>query len=350
MKQFDAACIVLAKGVEAKAFPTAILEVGTHNKILCQESFGTLTGSKEASDSTIDTVFDLASLTKVIATSTLAMTALDLGLLNLNTRISEHLKEWRGIDRDSVTITDLLEHSSGLTAHLPFFRDCQGRKEFERAICTMPLEYRPRSKSIYSDLGFILLGFILEDLFGCTLDSKFEQLIKRFNWGDIRFCPPGSWRDRTAPTGIDPWRGRLLVGEVQDENAWALGGVAGHSGLFGTAVSVGNFARSVLNGYMGNKLLAKPATITRFTKISQVVESSRALGWDTMRTTSSCGRRMSLSSIGHTGFTGTSLWIDLQSDVYIVLLTNRVYPSKRNEAVLQIRPALHDAVMKCLEK
>lgn len=350
MKQFDSACAILTKGVECKAFPAAILEVGTHDVVLCKESFGTLTGEKESSDATVDTVFDLASLTKVVATSTLAMTALDLGLLKLNSKISDHLGEWRGIDRDTVTIKDLLEHSSGLTAHLPFFRDCQDRKEFERAICTMPLEYRPRSKSVYSDLGFILLGFILEDLFSCTLDVKFDQLVKRFGWGDICFCPPVSWKERIAPTGVDPWRGRSLVGEVQDENAWALGGVSGHSGLFGTAAAVGNFARFLLNGYTGDKLVVQPETIIRFMEVSRVSGSSRALGWDTMRPTSSCGQKMSLSSIGHTGFTGSSLWIDLQCDVYIVLLTNRVYLSKANEAILQIRPALHNAVMKAFGK
>ena len=147
------------------------------------------------------------------------------------------------------------------------------------------------------------------------------------------------------PTEFDPWRGRLLVGEVHDENAWALGGAAGHAGLFGSAAAVGRFARSIASGFQGRPTVAGAAAFDRFMTRTQVPGSSRALGWDTMLPTSSCGRRMSARAVGHTGFTGTSLWIDPAADAYVVLLTNRVYPTRTNEQILAIRPALHDAVM-----
>ena len=261
------------------------------------------------------------------------MQAVEAGALALDDRAGDRLPAWRGADRDSVTIADLLEHASGLTAYLPFFRDHHGRTDFERAICTLPLEYAPRTQSIYSDLGFILLGFILDDL-GLKLSAD-----------SLTFNPPRSWKDRTAPTELDLWRGRLLQGEVHDENAWALGGIAGHAGMFGTASAVGSFARQVLNGLRGETTLARPATFARFVTKSTVPRSSRALGWDTMLPTSSCGTRFTARAIGHTGFTGTSLWIDPELDLYVVLLTNRVHPSRDNTAIQPIRRALHDAIV-----
>jgi len=313
------------------------------------QAFGTLTYAPDSPAVTLDTIFDLASLTKVIATATQAMRAVEAGALALDRRVADHLADWRGADRESVTIADLLEHASGLTAYLPFFRDHQGRAEFERAICTLPLECAPRTQSIYSDLGFILLGFVLEDVgfpiaqfrpnaeatLGFRLQAEFPD----------RFA---ELRARCAPTELDLWRGRLLQGEVHDENCWALGGIAGHAGLFGTASAVGEFARDVLAGLAGVKetgLSVKTETLARFVRTSAVPRSSRALAWDTMLATSSCGTRMSPRAIGHTGFTGTSLWIDPARDLYVVLLTNRVHPSRDNNAIQPVRRALHDAIV-----
>ena len=304
--------------------------------MLWRAAFGRLTYADDAPRATEETIFDIASLTKVIATTTLVMQAVDAGSLSLNDRVADRLGGWRGPDREQVTIADLLEHASGLTAYLPFFRDHHGRAEFERAICALPLEYPPRTQSIYSDLGFMLLGFILEDVNGAPLAAQFE-------YEGLRFNPPREWRERTAPTELDLWRGRLLQGEVHDENTWALGGAAGHAGLFGTAAATGTFGRLVLRGLKGGRSIARPETLARFTKKSTVPASSRALGWDTMLTTSSCGSRLSPGAIGHTGFTGTSLWIDPEQDLYIVLLTNRVHPTRENNAIQPVRRAFHDA-------
>jgi CubicO group peptidase (beta-lactamase class C family) len=197
---------------------------------------------------------------------------------------------------------------------------------------------------VYSDLGFILLGFALEDAAGWALDAQFRRLAATLALGDITYLPPESWRPRTAPTEFDQWRGRMLVGEVHDENAGALGGVAGHSGLFGTAAAVGRFAQVVLRTFDAVTPLGSPATMRRMAARTGVPGSSRALGWDTMLPTSSCGTRLSPTAIGHTGFTGTSLWIDWERDVYVVLLTNRVHPTRTNTRLSAARPLVHDAV------
>ena len=341
MSQFADAARLIEKAIAARAFPAASLEVGHADGVAWRAAFGRLTYAEDAPHTIHETIFDLASLTKVIATATLVMQAVDAGTLSLTDRVADRLSAWRGVDREAVTIADLLEHASGLTAYLPFFRDHQGRTEFERAICALPLEYAPRAQSIYSDLGFILLGFILEDVNGAALAQQ-------FGCADLRFNPPREWRERTAPTELDLWRGRLLQGEVHDENAWALGGAAGHAGLFGTAASTGRFARLLLTGLKGGRSIARPETIARFAMKSTLPASSRALGWDTMLPTSSCGTRLSPRAIGHTGFTGTSLWIDPEQDLYIVLLTNRVHPTRDNNAIQPVRRAFHDAVVEAV--
>ncbi len=368
MTPFAGAEAVLQEAIAAQAFPAASVDVGRSHGALWTAAFGRLTYDADAPPTSPRTLFDLASLTKVIVTTTLAMRAVDEDTLSLDTPVAERLRSWRGHDRERVTIRDLLAHCSGLTGYMPFYRDCTGRPEFEHAICELPLEYEPRTQSVYSDLGFILLGFILEttalDLSrrddtaaeqsriplgrwdpATTLAGRFRRLATYLTSEPLTFNPPRAWRPETAPTEVDRWRGRLLVGEVHDENAWALGGAAGHAGLFGTAAAVGAFARAMLLTLHGRDLLARTTTARTFVRRAAVPGSSRTLGWDTMVPTSSCGTRMSPNAIGHTGFTGTSLWIDWERDLYVVLLTNRVHPTRENDAIQQVRPRLHDAVV-----
>ncbi|HVD93764.1 MAG TPA: serine hydrolase domain-containing protein, partial [Vicinamibacterales bacterium] len=255
---FSETARIITRGIESRAFPAAAIEVGNHDRVLWRQAFGRLTYASDAAPVSDDTIFDLASLTKVIATATLVMRAVEEGALSLDDRVADRLPSWRGADRADVSVADLLEHASGLTAYLPFFRDHRGRVDFERAIGTLPLEYAPRTQSIYSDLGFMLLAFILEDVGGKTFASLFDDVFHlkaeatsrdafRLKAEEtLRFNPPREWRARCAPTELDLWRGRLLQGEVHDENTWALGGAAGHAGLFGTAADVGVFARAVL--------------------------------------------------------------------------------------------------------
>ena len=347
--RFSPVASLLADATARRVFPCATIEVGCRDDVFWRHACGTLTYDDGAAPATIDTVFDLASLTKVLATTTLLMRLVDQAAIRLDDPVGRWLDAWRAEDRSAVTVADLLEHASGLTAHLPFFRDHSGRGDFQHAIGTLPLEYPPRSRSLYSDLGFILLAFLATDAAqGVGVDDQFNQLARQLELGDLRYRPPAAWRPRTAPTEVDPWRGRLLQGEVHDENGWALGGIAGHTGLFGAAPAVGRFARALLETLDGAPRLATPATLARFLRPSLVAGSSRALGWDTMLVTSSCGHRLSSDAIGHTGFTGTSLWIDPRRDLYVVLLTNRVHPTRDNEAILDVRPALHDAVVEAL--
>jgi CubicO group peptidase (beta-lactamase class C family) len=377
---FAEAARLIERGIVSRAFPAAAIEVGRRDVVLWNAAFGRLTYADEAASTTPDTLFDLASLTKVIATTTLVMRAVDAGSLALEDRVADRLADWRGPDRESVTVADLLEHASGLTAFLPFFRDHHGRAEFERAICTLPLEYAPRTQSIYSDLGFMLLAFILEDVNRAPFSQQFLGAVREPPTAEtggsraaptLLFNPPKELRARCAPTELDLWRGRLLQGEVHDENTWELGGAAGHAGLFGTAAGVGAFARSILSGLLpdaGSRELEagsrkpeagrgkpeagswKRETLVRFVRKSSVAGSSRALGWDTMLPTSSCGTRLSPRAIGHTGFTGTSLWIDPAQNLYVVLLTNRVHPTRDNNQIQSVRRAVHDAVVQELQR
>jgi CubicO group peptidase (beta-lactamase class C family) len=357
---FADAAALLERGVNEHAFPAACAEVGRVAGPLWRQAFGAKTYDPYDHAIGDDTIFDLASLTKVIATATLAMRAIDDGLLALDERVGGRLAEWRSADRETATVRDLLSHCSGLPAYLPFFRDHTGRVEFEPAICRTPLEYPVRSRAVYSDLGFILLGFILEDVRSpsrtpgrldpaASLAAQFRRVAAFVTSEPLTFNPPRDWRPRIAPTEHDAWRGRTLIGEVHDENAWALGGAAGHAGLFGTAPAVGAFARAFLRTAAGEHVLAQPATLREFTRRrSDVPDSSRALGWDTMLPTSSCGTRLSTTAVGHTGFTGTSLWIDWERDLYVVLLTNRVHPTRDNNLIRPIRSAFHDAVVDAL--
>ena len=373
-----AAAAVIADAVVAGVFPAATVEVGSSASPIYTGAFH------------IDFAapFDLASLTKVVATTTVVMALVEERSLQLDERVSAFFGEWRGADRDTVTVRDLLEHSSGLPARL-LDAPPAGRREFEHEICAMPLEYAPRTRSVYSDLGFILLGFLAADRGGAPLDELFDRITVRLkpdttedtngDSGNVRLDPdidsgsvrlqpdlgsgnvrlqpdlltfslPPGVRDLAAPTrpmNEDSRRGRLLVGEVHDNYAAALGGSAGHAGLFGTASGVGAFARTALRASRGDADLPPPFSpelVTMFTTKTRVPGSSRALGWDTMLPTSSCGTRMSPHAFGHVGYTGTSLWIDPVRDRYFVLLTNRVFGAGTIDDMRSVRRAFHDAL------
>jgi CubicO group peptidase (beta-lactamase class C family) len=335
--------------IAARAFPAAVVEVGDATTTLWREPFGHLTFDAEATPTAEDTVFDLASLTKVVATAPLVMQQVERGVLSLDDPVSAHIECWRGEDRAAVTVRDLLSHASGLPGGwVRLYLEHQGRDAITRATCAVAMEYAPRTAAVYSDLGFILLGVILEH--DAPLSARVATMLDQMGIiEDLQFNPPVLWNPRTAPTGQDPWRGRQLIGEVHDENAAALGGVAGHAGLFGTAAAVGHYARHLLQVLDGRTGAFRRDTLLEFTRRQgHAPGSSRALGWDTMLPTSSCGTRMSPRSFGHTGFTGTSLWIDPDVGVYVVLLTNRVHPTRANTAILGVRPALHDAVIEGL--
>lgn len=350
----DLARSVLTEAIASRVFPAAAVEVGATGGVIWREAFGTLTFDEGSLPALENTPFDLASLTKVIATTSVAMQLVSEGRAALDDRVVSFFAEWRGPDREDVTLQDLLEHASGLPARLGDVPPEQ-RREFEHEICTMKLEYDRRARSVYSDLGFILLGFALADRGGAALASQFDAIRERLAVAEpevrrhpLAFTPDARVRRRAAPTlpmDDDLRRGRSLVGEVHDKYASLLAGVAGHSGLFGTAASVGAFARVALRGARGDESIPvplSPALVRRATTKSSVAGSSRALGWDTMLPTSSCGTRMTPAAFGHVGFTGTSLWIDPVRDRYLVLLTNRVCGGGTPDQMQAVRRSFHD--------
>jgi CubicO group peptidase (beta-lactamase class C family) len=334
-------------------FPGAAWEAGTAERPTWAGTEGALTYEPDAPLVEADTVYDLASLTKPLAAATVAMRLVQDDLLDLAADVAAVEPAWRGADRVSVTVADLLEHAAGLPDWLPLWQLHHGRDAIVAAAAQAPLAYAPRTRSVYSDLGFIVLGSLLERTGGAGLELLFARAWREPDSVPMGFCPAADCRHNAAPARVSDARERLAQGEVDDDNAWAMGGVAGHAGLFGTAGAVGAFARAVLRVLSGDhaaeRALVSREVLNRFLQPSTVPASSRALGWDLMRPTSSCGRRMSPRAFGHTGFTGTSLWIDPAHDLYAVLLTNRVFPAAGpNEPMQEIRRAFHDALIEGL--
>ncbi len=339
MTSFPRTHAVLGEAIARRVFPGAVVEIGSTRETIAMLSAGSLSYDAGAAPVTADTVYDLASLTKVLSTATLASVLVDRGVLHLDDRVNVWSPAWHGSDRDAVTLRLLLLHASGLPAHRRYFERLRGGAAFEAAIGHEPLEYEPGTQSVYSDPGFILLGRILERADGAQLDVQFTTWL-RTNIGDgpaVLFNPTADAIERIAPTEQDPWRSRLLRGEVHDENAAALDGVAGHAGLFGSAAGVGQIARWWLSR-------ANQEPWKTFASRGAVPGSSRALGWDTMLPTSSCGTCMTPAAFGHTGFTGTSLWIDPSQDRYVAFLSNRVHPTRASDGIAAVRRALHDAI------
>jgi CubicO group peptidase (beta-lactamase class C family) len=336
---------VLEAAVASRIFPGAVVEIGRREAPLATLTHGALRYSSDAAPTSERTIYDLASLTKVLATTALALDMVLDGRLKLEDRVARWISDWSGPDRVSVTIPDLLEHCSGLPAHRRYFESLTGRAAFESTIASEPLDYTPRWQSVYSDPGFMLLGFAIENAGQSPLNVPFDAWRDReLGTGvELSFLPAAN-HERIAPTEVTPTDGEIL-GRVHDENAAALGGVAAHAGLFGTAEAVGRAARWWLTELAGTTSPSRRALLNRFVQKSAVPGSSRALGWDTMLPTSSCGTRLSARAIGHTGFTGTSLWIDPVQDLYVVFLSNRVHPTRQGEGIRQVRAALHDAVV-----
>ena len=331
---------ILAGATNARVFPGAVVEVGRSEGSLFTRTAGSLTYEPGAAPVGAHTIYDLASLTKVIGAAALMAGQIQSGRMRLNDRVRHWIACWTGEARQVVTLRDLLEHCSGLPGHRRYFETRRGRHAFEMAICEEPLEYVPRSASIYSDPGFMLLGFAMENAAGAPLDRQFDE------WRDaelgrdveLRYRPGADWLERIAPTENTTF-GEAQRGQVHDENAAALGGVATHAGLFGTAAAVGACARWWM----------RSPSLPLFAAKTTVPNSSRALGWDTMLPTSSCGTKLSAGAIGHTGFTGTSLWLDPEQDLYVVVLSNRVHPTRAGDGIQDVRRALHDAIVTGLQ-
>lgn len=364
-RRFAAALAVLQRAVEQRTFPGAACAVVQRGKIVLLAGVGRLRYEAEAPPVRLDTIFDLASVSKVLATTTAAAIGYERGWLDLEQPLAEVAPELLQVDdrrRRRVTLRMLLAHRAGLPAYVRLFerfpaQEWAVKPRAERAAtmlqlaASVPLEAEPGMRALYSDIGFLLLGVVLERLAGEALDvfcagNVFQPL--GMTRAGFRPLPADSGRECIAPTVDDcDFRGRVIQGEVHDENAWAMGGVAGHAGVFATALEVAQFAHALLAG--GAPLLQRE-TLARFTRRAAAPAGTRrALGWDTPSRPSQSGRYFGEHAYGHLGYTGTSLWIDPERALGVVLLSNRTWPDHAGDAIKQVRPAFHDAVVEALE-
>ena len=336
---------VVLRGISAGGYPGAAVVVGRRGAAVFERGYGRLSWEKTSPAVSADrTIYDLASLTKVIGTTTALMVLFDEGKVQLDDPVSKFIPEFSGGQKDLVTIRMLLEHRSGLPAGRDLWRIASTPAEARQAVIETPLVCQPNACYEYSDLGADMLGFVVEAASGEPLDKFLqERVFGPLGMSDTFFRPADSLRARVAPTEVAPPRGYPLQGEVHDENAYALGGVAGHAGLFSTAADLSVFAQMMLNGgeYDGTRIVAD-STVALFTKRAA---GTRALGWDTCGGSGSCGKYLGEDAYGHTGFTGTSIWIDPDRDMFVVLLTNRVHEARAKrpaQVIADVRADLAD--------
>jgi serine-type D-Ala-D-Ala carboxypeptidase len=352
-EQFAAAYSVLERAISEQAFPGASFGVLAGDRVLALDGVGAFTYDEPAETVTASTVYDLASLTKVIATTAMAMLLHQNGSLQLDQPLASILPgfargEASGSVRQQVTLRLLLTHASGLPGYVRLFEGLEGREQLLEACLRLPLEYAPASRAEYSDPGFILLGKALEVIAGEGLQSFCSrEVFTPLSMTSSCFRPPADWRMSIPPTEEDlTFRHRIIQGEVQDENCFVLGGIGGHAGLFSNALDPLLYAQCLLEG----QRLFTTETVQLFTARTELPPgSSRALGWDTPSQPSSSGRFFSGHSAGHLGYAGTSLWIDFERRLAVVLLTNRTWPHRQSQAIRVVRPAFHDAVMEALD-
>ena len=351
--QFNAVDKVINKAVEDKSFPGAVVLVWKDGKTIYEKAFGNYTYDSSSPKIKTNTLFDLASLTKVVATTTAAMICYDRKLFSLDDKVVKYIPEFGVNGKEYITIKNLLIHNSGLPAWKKFYGRDLKYDDVINEIYSSELEYKTGEKTVYSDLGIITLGKIIEKVTGKSLDVFCkDEIFIPLKMESTFYNPADSLKKLCAPTETDNyWRMKTLQGEVHDETSAMLNGVAGHAGLFSTADDLSKLMSVLLNkGKVNQKIFIQQRTIELFTKrVSE--ESTRAIGWDTKSDSgSSAGKYFSKNSFGHTGYTGTSIWADPDRNLFVVFLTNRVYPTRENTKIQKVRPQLHNAVIKSIEK
>jgi CubicO group peptidase (beta-lactamase class C family) len=384
---------LLAQGVEQKVFPGAVLLVGRMGEIVFQEAVGVLSNedAEFSIPTRLDTVFDIASLTQPVVTASLIMMMVDSGKLKLSDKVTKYVPGFGVFGKSEITIRHLLDHSSGLIHWHSFYEDIVALSASSRMgilasstakdyvyqqISRMGLRAKPGSKQVYSDLGFILLGQIVERLVGAPLNKVAHKLLfqplgmSSSSFIDLPLLKRGALEavpDMVAPTENCNWRKRILTAEVHDDNAWAMGGISGHAGCFSTAKDLHHFASSLLAAYIGQESFVSQKTVREFFypwvissfEQSQFEESVRQhfedeghrwrFSWEGPNDENGMSAAgLSPFAVGHSGFTGCSLWLEPEAGIDIVLMTNRVHPSRNNKKILEYRPALYAAVSEAL--
>lgn len=350
--KFNSIDSMINKAIQDSTFPGGVLLVAKDGNIIYHKAYGHLTYDIKSEKTDLNTIYDLASLTKVLATTTASMMLVSQGKLDLHKPVQFYLPDFIGEFKERVLVQNLLLHNSGLPAWKKFYTFCKNEEEVIQDILKTPLEYEPGSKTVYSDLGMILMGKIIEKISGKRLDDFCkDEIFNPLGMRDTYFNPPKELKKRIAPTELDNyWRMRQIHGEVHDETAYLLNGVAGHAGLFSTAKDISILLQMILQkGFYQGKKFIDSQVVDLFTRRFSD-NSSRAFGWDTKSEQNSAGKLISENSIGHTGFTGTSCWVDKDRNLIIVFLSNRVYPTRENTKIINFRPLLHDAIVKILDE
>lgn len=348
---------VVEEAIADSAFPCAVVLIAKDNAVLYEKAYGNFTYDKSSTPAEWNTIYDLASVSKVVSTTTCTMICYDRNLFQLDDKVSEYIPEFGVNGKENITIRNLLVHNSGLRPDIisyKIYKDSPDpQKDILNEIYNDTLIYPTGTKMVYSDLGMITMAKIIEKVTGKTLDEfAKEEVFNKLGMYNTMYNPPASLKYRIAPTELDNYfRNRQLQGEVHDETSFLMGGVAGHAGLFSTAEDIAKLLQMLLQkgSYQGVQLI-KPETVELFTK-KQSNLSTRALGWDTKspKGYSSAGSLFNVLSYGHTGYTGTSVWTDPTRNLFVVFLTNRVYPTRKNNKLSRVRPKLHDAVIRSLE-
>jgi CubicO group peptidase (beta-lactamase class C family) len=340
--RFDPVVDYLRSQVDS-AFPSAVIAVGHHGRVVLLAAVGHY-GIDDPRPVTPETVYDLASLTKVVGLTTACMLLVKEGKLDLSAPVQRYVRAFQGPGKERVTIQHLLTHSSGLPAWRPLYTEATTRATALALADTTPLLRQPGDTFVYSDLGAMVLTQAVEAVAGERLDAYLDARVFRpLGMTSTRFLPPPEWRDRVAPTERSQ-DGTIIRGTVHDENAWKLGGVSGHAGLFSTAPDLARFATWLLRAWHTDSLGAREFTRRQGLPLG----SSRALGWDTPSENSSAGTKLGTNAFGHTGFTGTSIWMDPDRDLFIILLTNRVHPTRENGRIARVRPRVADLVVQAV--
>jgi CubicO group peptidase (beta-lactamase class C family) len=357
------------RAVEENVFPGAVVLVAYQGKIVFHEAFGSSRIIPQKVPMTRGTLFDIASLTKPVAAGTACMLLVQRGLLKIEDPVHKIVPEFGNGEKEKVKIFHLLTHSSGFRAWRPLYKevspeaekrpdsvgDDETRKKIYELVHREPLSYSTATQSLYSDLNFILLGEIVERLTGMRLDQFFDkETSPKFKLAETFYLP---WREKISKTRLQgkivaatedcPWRKEILMGVVEDENAYALGGVSGHAGLFSTVSDLYRFLEVLLAADSGDASILPPKLVRLFLdRNSEVPKSSWALGWDTPSAPSSSGQFFPSRSFGHLGYSGTSIWADRDKKLVVILLTNRVHPTRKNDKIKKFRPEIHDLIYK----
>jgi serine-type D-Ala-D-Ala carboxypeptidase len=349
--QFRRAFEIISDAIAREVFPGANLAVTVDGRLLAWKGIGRFTYDPESPSVSPTTIYDLASLSKAIATTTMAMILFERGKLELEAPVSDLLPAFASVGDDRrrlVTVRMLLAHSTGLPAYEKLFLQFVTRKEIVDAALRVPLAHAPGTVAEYSDIGFIILGELLAQIAEEPLDRFCDrEIFDPLGMAGARFVPPPEWATQIPPTENDAgFRHRIIQGEVNDENSSVMSGVSGHAGVFASPLDVATFAHCMLNG--GSPIVS-PATVKLFCERQASPQgTTRALGWDTPSSPSQSGKYFGPRSFGHLGFTGTSLWCDPDRKLSVTLLSNRTWPDRSSQEIKSVRPLVHDAIFEAI--